>query len=49
MLVAVENPKVVAPQEYGEVVVVPGNVATNTAAGGLKLTATDFNPERISS
>lgn len=47
MRVAVENPKVVAPQEYGEVVVVPGNVATNTASGGVKLTATDFNPERI--
>ncbi len=47
MRVAVENPKVVAPQQYGEVVVVPGTVATNTAAGGIKLTATDFNPERI--
>ena len=47
MRVAVENPKVVAPQQYGEVVVVPGTVATNTAAGGVKLTATDFNPERI--
>ena len=34
MRVAVENPKVVAPQQYGEVVVVPGTVATNTAAGG---------------
>ena len=47
MRVAVENPKVVAPQQYGEVIVVPGTVATNTAAGGVKLTATDFNPERI--
>ena len=47
MRVAVENPKVVAPQQYGEVIVVPENVETNTAAGGLKLTATDFNPERI--
>ena len=47
MRVAVENPKVVAPQQYGEVVVVPGIIQTNTAAGGVKLTATDFNPERI--
>lgn len=47
MRVAVENPKVVAPQQYGEVIVVPENVDTNTAAGGLKLTATDFNPERV--
>ena len=47
MRVAVENPKVVAPQQYGEVVVVPGTIETNTAAGGVKLTATDFNPERI--
>ena len=47
MRIAVENPKVVAPQQYGELVVLPGSVATNTAAGGVKLTATDFNPERI--
>lgn len=47
MRVAVENPKVVAPQQYGEVIVVPGTMATNTAAGGVKLTSTDFNPERI--
>jgi predicted extracellular nuclease len=47
MLVGVENPKVVAPQKYGELVVVPGNVSTNTINGGLRITGTDFNPERI--
>ncbi len=47
MLVAVENPKVVAPPKYGEVIVVPENVETNTDAGGLKISETDYNPERI--
>jgi len=48
MLVQLDSPKVVAPQEYGEVIVVPGNYQTNTAAGGLKYTESDGNPERIS-
>lgn len=48
MLVQLDSPKVVAPQEYGEVIVVPGNYRTNTAAGGLKYTESDGNPERIS-
>ncbi|MBT2687442.1 chitobiase/beta-hexosaminidase C-terminal domain-containing protein [Bacillus sp. ISL-47] len=47
MLVQVNNPKVVAPQKYGELAVVPGNVPTNTADGGLRITEDDFNPERI--
>ncbi|WNS74136.1 endonuclease [Bacillus sp. DTU_2020_1000418_1_SI_GHA_SEK_038] len=47
MLVQINNPKVVAPQKYGEVIVVPENVSTNTAAGGLRITESDFNPERI--
>ncbi|WP_338781661.1 DUF6359 domain-containing protein [Metabacillus sp. FJAT-52054] len=47
MRVAVENPKVVAPQNYGELVVVPGNVKTNTKSGGLRAEKTDFNPERL--
>ena len=47
MLVQVSNPKVVAPQDYGELVVVPGNMETSTAVGGVKITETDFNPERI--
>ncbi|GLB61868.1 DUF6359 domain-containing protein [Cytobacillus sp. NCCP-133] len=47
MFVQVDNPKVVAPQKYGELVVVPGDVETNTAAGGLRISEHDFNPERI--
>jgi predicted extracellular nuclease len=47
MLVQVNNPKVVAPQKYGELVVVPANIPTNTTAGGLKISETDYNPERI--
>ncbi|RFU68336.1 endonuclease [Peribacillus saganii] len=47
MLVQVDNAKIVAPQKYGEVIVVPGNFDTNTDAGGLRITETDFNPERI--
>ncbi|KAF0819692.1 hypothetical protein KIS4809_1553 [Bacillus sp. ZZV12-4809] len=47
MLVQVDNAKVVAPQNYGELSVVPGDVATNTSAGGLRISEYDFNPERI--
>ncbi|PWW29388.1 hypothetical protein DFO73_10418 [Cytobacillus oceanisediminis] len=47
MLVQINNPKVVAPQKYGELAVVPGDVPTNTADGGLRITEDDFNPERI--
>ncbi|CAH0234316.1 Extracellular ribonuclease [Peribacillus sp. Bi96] len=47
MLVQVYNPKVVAPQDYGELVVIPGNMETTTAVQGVKITETDFNPERI--
>ncbi|MFD9628213.1 endonuclease [Peribacillus muralis] len=47
MLVQVANPKVVAPQDYGELVVIPGNMETTTAVKGVKITETDFNPERI--
>jgi uncharacterized protein len=47
MLVSVENPKVVAPPKYGEVIVVPENIGTNTDVGGLKISETDQNPERI--
>ncbi|WP_050182963.1 DUF6359 domain-containing protein [Domibacillus robiginosus] len=47
MLIQVNKPKIVAPQRYGEVVVVPGNMETNTTAGALRISADDFNPERI--
>ncbi|MCM3787085.1 DUF6359 domain-containing protein [Domibacillus indicus] len=47
MRVQVKNPKIIAPQRYGEVVVVPENIETNTTAGGLRIEADDYNPERI--
>lgn len=47
MFVQIENAKIVAPQEYGEIVVIPGTMETNTKAGGLRITENDFNPERI--
>ncbi|WP_083711310.1 DUF6359 domain-containing protein [Domibacillus epiphyticus] len=47
MLVQVNNPKVIAPQKYGEVVVLPENAETNTRAGGLRISAEDYNPERL--
>ena len=47
MLVAVKDPKVVALQKYGELTVIPGTYETNTDAGGLRITSTDYNPERI--
>lgn len=47
MLVEVNNPKVVAPQKYGELVVVPGSYETNTDNGGLRITKEDMNPERV--
>ncbi|HWK21657.1 MAG TPA: chitobiase/beta-hexosaminidase C-terminal domain-containing protein [Ureibacillus sp.] len=47
MLVSVNNPKVVALQKYGELTVIPGTYETNTTAGGLRITSTDYNPERI--
>jgi uncharacterized protein len=47
MLIGVNNPKVVALQKYGELTVIPGNIETNTTDGGLRITETDYNPERI--
>lgn len=49
MLVEINNPAVIAPQKYGEVVVVPdrGEYSRLNAAGGLNITALDYNPERI--
>jgi uncharacterized protein len=48
MYVQLKDAKVIAPQRYGDVWVVPGTVATNTSAGGLRISATDYNPEKIS-
>lgn len=47
MQVQVDNAKVVAPQKYGEVIVIPGTMEANTSAGGMRISKTDFNPERI--
>ncbi len=47
MLVQVNDPKVVALQKYGELTVIPGNMEANTTDGGLRITETDYNPERI--
>ena len=47
MLVGVNNPKVVALQQFGELTVIPGTMATNTTAGGLRISEFDYNPERI--
>lgn len=47
MLVQVDNAKIVAPQKYGELVVIPGTMETNTKAGGIRISENDFNPERI--
>ncbi|WP_409299401.1 endonuclease [Peribacillus sp. SCS-26] len=47
MLVEVDDAKIVAPQRYGELVVIPGNMETNTSGGGLRITEMDYNPERI--
>lgn len=49
MRLSVPNAKVVGPQKYGEVIVVAGN-STNTTFndfGGINLSASDYNPERI--
>ncbi|UYZ21811.1 chitobiase/beta-hexosaminidase C-terminal domain-containing protein [Mesobacillus jeotgali] len=47
MLVRVDDAKVVAPQKYGEVVVIPGTMDANIPDGGLRISEGDFNPERI--
>lgn len=47
MYIQVDDAKVTAPQYNGEVHVVPGVVATNTEAGGLRISADDYNPEKI--
>lgn len=47
MLVQVDDAKVVAPQKYGEVVVIPGTMEANTDAGGMRITEKDYNPEKI--
>jgi len=47
MIIEIDKPKIVAPQQYGEVVVVPGNMETNTKVGALRIAADDYNPERI--
>jgi uncharacterized protein len=47
MYVQVDDAKVVALQKDGLVWVVPGNYPTNVKPGGLRITADDYNPDRI--
>jgi uncharacterized protein len=47
MSVQVNNGKVIALQKDGLVWVVPGTYETNVNPGGLRITATDTNPDRI--
>jgi predicted extracellular nuclease len=49
MLVQVNNPSVIAPQKYGELVVVPDfwKQKEFNSSGGLNITEFDYNPERI--
>ncbi|MBM7702508.1 DUF6359 domain-containing protein [Metabacillus iocasae] len=50
MRVQLNSPDIVAPQKYGELAVVVDNGDASkerTSAGGLKLTETNYNPERI--
>ncbi|MQR96898.1 endonuclease [Fictibacillus phosphorivorans] len=49
MLVEVKNPGVLAPQNYGELVVVPDfwKQKEFNSSGGLNITEFDYNPERI--
>ncbi len=41
------NTRAVAPQEHGDLIVVSGNVASETKNGGIRISETDQNPERI--
>jgi uncharacterized protein len=47
MYVQIDNPKVVALQKDALVWVVPGNYPTNVTPGGLRISADDYNPDRI--
>ncbi|ODA17085.1 endonuclease [Geobacillus thermoleovorans] len=47
MLVQIEEPKVIGPQKYGQIPVVPQSIPVDTRAGGLRLSENDANPERI--
>ena len=47
MLVKVAKPKVIAPQDYGELYVVSKYTPVNTLAKGLRIKEDDFNPERL--
>jgi uncharacterized protein len=47
MYVQIDNAKVTAPQYNGEVHVIPGNIAPNTTAGAVRISANDYNPEKI--
>lgn len=47
MLVQVNQPKIVSPVSYNDLIVVPGTTETTNNFGGLNISATDYNPERL--
>jgi predicted extracellular nuclease len=47
MLVNIKQPKVIAPQDYGELYVVSKYTLLNTLAKGLRISENDYNPERL--
>ena len=47
MLVEFDRLKAVAPQEHGDIITVLEEIETTTIHGGLLMSATDLNPERI--
>ena len=48
MLVTIASPQVVGPtSKYGETPVVPAGSGLRSARGGIVVSATDFNPERV--
>ena len=47
MLVNIKQPKIIAPQDYGELYVVSKYTLVNTLARGLRISENDYNPERI--
>jgi len=47
VLVQINNPKIVSPVSYDDLIVIPGTMDATNDFGGLAITSTDYNPERI--
>lgn len=47
MLVQVNKPKIVSPVSYNDLIVIPETMNATNDFGGLAITSTDYNPERI--